>query len=57
MSKIRSHFMTTFQMRAMLLSEASLASGEGNIAIATMMSCMRATAAQNVAVAEMRVTK
>ncbi len=52
----RSHFVTTFQVRAAYMSEATLASGEGNIAVAMLRSGMPATAAQIVAVAERGVT-
>lgn len=45
----RSHFMASFQMRAMELSESALASGEGGVAIATSRSGMAAMIAQNIA--------
>jgi len=52
-----SYFMTTFQVRAMHLSESVLASGEGGIALATPRSGMPVMAAQIMAVAEKGVTK
>lgn len=53
----RSHFVTTIQMRAAYLSDAAQASGEGNIAIAMLRSGMPATGTQDVAIAELGVTR
>lgn len=49
MSKTRSHFMASFQVRATALSESARASGEGNIAIAMLRSGMFGLFAQNAA--------
>lgn len=57
MSKVRSHFVTPFQVRATYLGETALASGEGNIAKAMLRSGMPVTAAQIGAVAERGVTR
>lgn len=57
MSNNRSHFVTTFQVRAAYLSEAALVSGEGSIALAMVRSGMPAMSAQIKAEAEMGVKR
>lgn len=47
MSKSRSHFMTNLQMRVAFLGVSEVATGEGSVAAATLMSGLPLMAAQN----------